>query len=152
MPSTQLRLPVARLTQLKALAQANGETVAEAIERLIGTAIAVGTIADFVPGFEVTQRSNAVVFRIDRVELPPISTTTAARLAEAMVNIAGDPQDKGKTLTIPGAGKLLVARVGVGFSIAYSVGGVVVARSTATGAILRDIARNLTEAALRSMH
>ena len=146
--ASHISLHRSRLQQLRDLAASTGTTVSETINRLISEKIEAGELPDTVPGFEVSTRSGGVVMRLDKLELPAFDPKSAADLADDLQMLVDTQAHPGRTATFPAAGKLVFARRGTGFTVAYTVGGVEIGRKTATRGILLDVARNLRTAAL----
>ncbi len=156
-PASTIMLPEARIAQLRALADANGVTLTETIERLINNEIAAGRLPDTLPGFEVTPAVRRVYLTVDDFTFPAMTVRQARQIADLLTDITHDQDGHRQGFKFgPGAEAVVfgVARRGRGIVIGGDdpqTGRSV--KATVTPSMARDLSRIIrTEAGKAAKH
>ncbi|MFG6081411.1 hypothetical protein ACEUZ9_002031 [Paracoccus litorisediminis] len=119
--SNHIRLPAERIEQLRLIAEAKKQTVADVITGFIRAEIAAGTIPAEVPGIDVKKAGSVITIKANgfEVDLPSDQGPTVAELLRGAAAL--DPNDKErKRLWLEGAAALsgiAVKRAGNGVKI-----------------------------------
>ncbi|MBL0406555.1 hypothetical protein JKG68_21590 [Microvirga aerilata] len=156
MKSTTIMLPGARVAQLRALAEADGTTISEVIDRLINAEIAAGRLPDRLPGFDVVPTAGRVFLSMQTFTFPAMSPAQARKIADILDEFGTD-KEGGKKATF-GKGddeiSFKIARKGRGIIIAgddVQTGRTM--KATVTPGMARDLARIIrTEATKAAKH
>ena len=160
---TSVGLPAERLTQLRALADRDGVSIVEIVERVIRSAIEAGEIEDTLPGFaEVAVVDDDLLFVSIRDASLPLLDGDQARLIAAVIDAAtgvapllGLKFKTGSATGVPlGDGcKLYVGRhvKAVTFAIMDGKTSEITLRTATTASIATDFARLLRKHAAQIM-
>lgn len=151
MKPTTITLPGERAAQLRALADADGTTISEVIERLINSEIAAGRLPDTLPGFEVHVADRHVWLVIGDFGFPAMHPTHANTVAALLTHLADSGTDgRGNKLEF-GEIVFKAARKGRGVLIGgedHETGRTI--KSSLTLGMARDLARIIRKAALKA--
>jgi hypothetical protein len=150
-------LPAERIAQLRTLAETEGGTITEMIERWINTEIAAGRLPDILPNFEVTAAEGRVWLTVKDFTFPAMTPAQAGQFADVLLEIAETRDIAGKKALF-GEGKgeirVKVARKGRGVlidGVDVQTGSTV--KASLTPGMARDLARIIrSEAATAVKH
>jgi len=150
-------LPAERIAQLRTLAETEGITITELIERWINAEIAAERLPDILPNFEVTATKGRVWFIVKDFSFPTMTPVQAEQVADVLIEIAEAKDIPGKRALL-GTGEdeisLKVVRKGRGVLINgedVRTGRAVTA--SLTPGMARDLARIIrNEAAKAAKH
>lgn len=142
--SKTIMISTERHRQIKAIADALGLSIADAISHMINSEIARGTIPADVPGFTVEKLKNGVGFTINEDDEPNLMSREAAlALAETITDFANGVDVAGGVLNVDHQFVVANRGTGIAISVPTSDGSLkVVSRDVA-----RDVARLLEQAA-----
>jgi hypothetical protein len=156
-PASTITLPAERIAQLRTLAETEGDTITEVIERWINAEIAAGRLPDILPNFEVTSAEGRVWLTVKDFTFPALTPAQAGQFADVLLEIAETTDIAGKkALFGEGADEIRVkvARKGRGILIdGVDVQTGTTVKASLTPGMARDLARIIrSEAAAAAKH
>jgi hypothetical protein len=110
-PARTILLPAERIAQLRTLAEADGCSITEVIERWINAEIAAGRLLDILPNFEVAATEGGVLLTIKDFTFPTVTPIQAGQIADVLLEIAETQDMVGRKAQFGADGEGIYLRV-----------------------------------------